>query len=245
MGAVQVDIAILIPVFQPDRRLTGLVSQLVELGFGAIIIVDDGSGPAYRSIFKEAAAHPSVHLLRYEENMGKGRALKTGLAYFLDRFPGYRGVVTADGDGQHGPADILRAAQQIRSGQGLLLGSRKLEGRSPLRSRVGNFVTRYAFATLTGRRLADTQCGLRGIPARLIPSLLFLEGERYDFEMNVLVQAAKSCGIVEFPIETIYFDGNHGSHFRPVQDSMKIYSTLLRCVISPPMAASVGRIRMS
>ncbi len=245
MGAVQVDTAILIPVFQPDRRLTDLVSQLVQLGFGAIIIVDDGSGPAYHSIFKEVAAHSSVHLLHYEENMGKGRALKTGLAYFLDRFPGYAGVVTADGDGQHSPADILKAAQQIRRGQGLLLGSRKFEGRTPLRSRVGNFVTRYVFAMLTGRHLVDTQCGLRGIPARLIPALLLLEGERYDFEMNVLVQAAKSCGIVEIPIETIYLDGNRNSHFHPLRDSLKVYGILLRCVVSPPMAASVGRIRMS
>src|SRR5690348_6949893 len=86
------DMAVLIPVWQPDRRLTGLVCDLLELGFGAIIIVNDGSGPAYDFVFDEIRAvgrvrRAPVRICRHDENLGKGRALKTGLNYFRENFP--------------------------------------------------------------------------------------------------------------------------------------------------------------
>jgi len=92
---------------------------------------------------------------------------------------------------------------------------------------------------LTGRRLADTQSGLRGIPAGLVPSILALEGERYEYEMNVLTHVASSSGILEVPIETVYLDGNRSSHFRPVADSMRIYFVLLRFLASSLIAAGI------
>lgn len=59
--------------------------------------------------------------------------------------------------------------------------------------------------------------------------LLRLEGEQYEYEMNMLL-AVKQAGadIRQVPIETIYLDNNSSSHFSPVFDSMKIYFVLLR-----------------
>src|SRR5256885_13690853 len=110
-------------------------------------------------------------------NLGKGRALKTGLNHFLLHFPDQQGVVTVDADGQHTAKDAAAIAYAMAERpQQLILGTRTFSGRVPWRSLVGNLVTRYLLGLLTGRRLRDTQSGLRGIPRGAAPLLLGLGG---------------------------------------------------------------------
>ena len=233
-------IAVLIPAWQPDHNLPQLVTSLLELSFPAIIIVNDGSDADRERIFEELQELPPVRIVRHGANLGKGRALKTGMAYFLTHYRDYSGIVTCDADGQHRAADVLATAETLRSARGrLVLGSRRFETSVPFRSRVGNALTKYLFAAVTGKRLADTQSGLRGIPIQIVPWLLRLSGERYEYEMNVLAGAAARCGIVEVPIETIYLAGNRSSHFHPVWDSMRIYVVLARFYLSSLIAAGI------
>ena len=234
-------VAVLIPVWQPDGRLSELVSRLIESGFGAIIIVNDGSDRIHDEMFRRIGElGANVHIAHHDRNFGKGRALKTGLNYFLKSCPDYAGVVTADADGQHSPEAIVATAEGLQhGGREMILGSRQFQGAVPIRSRVGNAVTRYVFTLLTGRKLADTQSGLRALPTELVPFVLGLDGERYEYEMNVLTRVAGMHGIREVPIETIYLDGNRSSHFSPVRDSMRIYFVLLRFVASSLAAAGI------
>jgi glycosyltransferase involved in cell wall biosynthesis len=233
-------IAVLIPAWQPDRHLLQLVSSLLALSFPAVIIVNDGSEPDRDWIFEELARDPRVRVVRHAVNLGKGRALKTGLNVFLNHYGDFAGLVTCDADGQHTPEDIRATADGIHATPGkLIIGSRRFKADMPLRSRFGNTITKYVFAGLTGRKLGDTQSGLRGIPGQIVPRLLRLEGERYEYEMNFLADAAQTCGIVEVPIEAIYIDGNRSSHFNPVWDSMKIYFVLLRFYFSSLIAAGI------
>jgi glycosyltransferase involved in cell wall biosynthesis len=225
-----VEHAVLIPAYRPSAGLIDLVRDLSARGVPAILLVDDGSGPAFRGIFDEAAQFPRVQVLRHAINLGKGAALKTGINHALCVFPGLRGIVTADADGQHHPEDIERVAAGLRQHPGaLVLGSRTFDSAVPLRSRFGNILTRRLMQTLIGARLRDTQTGLRGIPAALGARLLRVEARGYEFELEMLI-AARHAGvpIVEIPIRTIYEPGNKSSHFNPLTDSMKIYFVLLR-----------------
>jgi glycosyltransferase involved in cell wall biosynthesis len=233
-------IAVLIPAFRPDESLAQLVSSLLALSFGAIVVVNDGSGAGYDPIFEQLGQAPRVRVLRHPVNLGKGRALKTGLRYFLDHLTDFDGVVTCDADGQHDAADVWTTAQRVYGApEKLVMGVRRFRGSIPLRSRLGNAITKHVFAFLTGSTLGDTQCGLRGIPRKLIPRCLHLAGDRYEFEMNVLADAARSCGVAEVPIDTIYINGNRSSHFRPFWDSMQIYLVLARFYLSSLIAASL------
>ena len=140
------------------------------------------------------------------------------------------GVVTADADGQHHPADIERvAAVLMENPDALVLGCRTFDNAVPLRSRFGNILTRRLMQLLIGASLQDTQTGLRGIPAAMFAPLLRVEARGYEFELEMLI-AARHLGvrIVEAPIRTIYEPGNQSSHFNPLTDSMKIYFVLLR-----------------
>ena len=232
-------LAVLVPAWQPEQRLTVLVASLVAQGFGAVLIVNDGSDKKCSFLFEELARLPRVHVLHHVANLGKGRALKTGINYFLNELQVMDGLVTADADGQHMQADIVRVARALLEADGkLVLGSRRFTADAPLRSRFGNGLTRHIFAFVTGAKLTDTQTGLRAFPRNLLPELLVLDGERYEYEMTVL---AHVCCLgnkpLEVPIETVYIDGNRASHFNPVWDSMRIYFVLMRFYFDAILAA--------
>lgn len=220
---------VLIPSYEPDARLVALVRALraADIG-GAVVVVDDGSGEGYRDVFAQAVSAGAV-LLMHPANRGKGAALRTGLRYIRDAHPG-ADVVTADGDGQHAPADIERIARRAGAHpRGLVLGVRSFTGTVPVRSRLGNAATRALFRVVSGQEVTDTQTGLRGIPAPILDWMLTVPGDRFDYEFRVLLRArAAGVALVQEPIATIYSDGNASSHFRPVRDSLRIYAPLLR-----------------
>jgi putative flippase GtrA len=236
--------AVLIPAYRPPASLVNLVRELSGRGVPAILLVDDGSGPAFHSIFEQAGQFPGVHMLRHTVNLGKGAALKTGIHHALHEFPDLIGIVTADADGQHHPEDIERvAAGLLESPAALIMGSRRFDGRVPLRSRVGNILTRKLMQMVIGGSLQDTQTGLRGIPAALAARLLHLEARGYEFELEMLIAAhQEGVPLVEVPIRTIYEPGNHSSHFNPITDSMRIYFVLLRFSSVSLMAALIDNL---
>jgi glycosyltransferase involved in cell wall biosynthesis len=222
--------AAIIPAYRPDERLLQLLADLSGKSIPAMVVVDDGSGPAYREIFRRAEEFPKVRLVRHAVNLGKGAALKSGFNSALCAFPDLQGVITADADGQHDPDDIEQVAARLAAQPGrLVLGSRTFSGEVPLRSRAGNVITRAVMHALVGQNISDTQTGLRGIPATLLPQLLRTEANGYDFELDMLIAVRQQAiEIDEIPIRTIYEPGNRTSHFNPLIDSMKIYFVLLR-----------------
>ncbi len=217
----------LIPAYEPEPLMNELLEKLSSSGFENVV-VDDGSGAAYAEIFQKAAENAVV--LTHPVNRGKGRALKTGLSYILEHFGPDVVVVTVDADGQHSPQDAARLCDIAAARPDtLVLGSRKLKGDIPLRSRVGNALTRLVYRLSTGLRVYDTQTGLRAFHAALLPKLLEIGGERYEYEMNVLLEFARNrIPILEEEIETIYIDNNSGSHFDTVRDSYRVYKEILK-----------------
>jgi len=219
------DTAILIPSYKPDHKLAPYVQELREAGFGKIVIVDDGSGSDYAPIFQSIPHDDTVHIIQYEPNCGKGVALKRGMEYLWNESQcAY--VITADSDGQHTAADTLRMCESLHAqGDGLLLGSRNFsEAHVPAKSMMGNRITTAVFFVLYGRWIGDTQTGLRGFARELLPQMMAVRGDRYEYEMNMLIDCAtKKTPIRPLPIETVYENNNDGSHFRAVRDSARIY----------------------
>jgi glycosyltransferase involved in cell wall biosynthesis/SAM-dependent methyltransferase len=223
-------LAVLIPAFRPGKPLAELVARLAQTPMGPIIVVDDGSGPQYHQLFRQLQQYPQVQVLQHAVNLGKGAALKTGINHALCSIPDCDGVVTADADGQHHPEDILKVAGRLAEApECLVLGMRKFGPQVPVRSRLGNTLTRGLVRLLTGQRLWDTQTGLRGIPAALLPELLKIGSSGYEFELDMLIAAKHhGCRILQEEVRTIYGDGAGSSHFNPLLDSMRIYFVLLR-----------------
>ena len=231
-------ITVVVPSYKPDEKLLNTVKGILDAGFTDVCVVDDGGGKAFEHIFDEVRALPHCTVLVHEVNRGKGAALKTAFRYIAENRPDCLGAVTADGDGQHLPADILSCAKKMCELDAAILGSRDFsQAHVPARSRMGNRITSFVFLAFCGLRITDTQTGLRAIPARFLTSLLDIKGDRYEYETNMLLEAKRlGMKLKEHTIETVYIDDNAASHFNPLKDSLRIYSLILKYVFSSACA---------
>jgi putative flippase GtrA len=223
---------LIIPAYNPDEQLIQLLTlHKKEFPEQKCIVINDGSKPACHVIFK-TLENLGITILNHDCNLGKGEAIKTGMKYFFSHYADNNcGIVTADADGQHSVADIVTISQFMqRSPDRLHLGVRQLLKKTvPLRSRIGNFMTRLLFNRLTHNQIQDTQTGLRGIPIRLIRHMTGSKSSGYDFEFEMFFVAKNlNIDILQTPIQTIYFNGNENSHFNPLLDSLKIYYVFFR-----------------
>lgn len=220
---------ILIPAYNPDEKLLELLGEIpTDIN---VLIVNDGSEAERMPVFAKAQKLGAV-VLSHDENMGKGAALRTGIAYLMQNGE-CDGAITADADGQHTYDDIRKIATILRNEPGtFVIGGRDFK-KMPLRSRFGNVSTMVLYRLCTGVNIKDTQTGLRGIPAQLFDRMLEVSGDRYEYEMNVLLKL-KNWGVPykEVGITTIYHDNNKSSHFRPVLDGFRVFFRVLLYALS-------------
>lgn len=221
---------VLIPSLSPDERLPAYVLELLSADFGLVLVVDDGSSAEYQPIFERIAAWERCQVLHHGVNRGKGAALRTGFAWIKEHSL-FSGIITADSDGQHTVPDTLKLASELGKNQELLLGSRDFASSNknvPPKSRLGNRITSTVFRVLYGHWLPDTQTGLRAFQRDLIDFMLTVKGDRFEYEMNMLIRCSEAkVPMRPITIETIYMDDNKGTHFHPIRDSWRIYKLLL------------------
>ena len=223
---------VIIPAYQPDEKMVRLVEELREKTEYKVLVVDDGSDPDRQEFFRDVENMATV--LHHDGNKGKGAAIKTALRYVAEHYPQEEGVVTVDADGQHLVSDIVRVCKDwAEHRDALVLGSRRFTGHVPFKSRAGNAITRFVFKISTGVKVYDTQTGLRAFSVDRIPLMLEMRGDRYEYEINVLLYATRHrIPIREVWIETVYIEENKSSHFHPVRDAWRIYKMILLFVAS-------------
>ena len=126
--------------------------------------------------------------------------------------------------------EILSLINEINNNEKvLILGKRIRNNNTPIRSKIGNSITRFIYRLATGLDVYDTQSGLRVFNNSLVDYLIDIEGNRFEYEMNVLLKCAThKIEIREVEIETIYIDNNSGSHFNTIKDSYRIYKDIIK-----------------
>ena len=97
----------LIPAYNPDNKLTGVIKGLKEHGY-TVVLVNDGSDKKFDYLFDKSNGADAV--VTHSENKGKGIALKTGLSWIYKNCTQPYTVVTVDADGQHLISDTLRVS---------------------------------------------------------------------------------------------------------------------------------------
>lgn len=237
------EVVILIPSYEPDEKLVKLIEKLLQIRpLQKIVVLDDGSEPEVAQLVALHSLSDRCDVVKHAVNLGKGRALKDGFNYIANKYPHVRGIVTADSDGQHQAEDIYKVADAVLKNKGqIVLGCRDFSASNiPLRSRFGNQLTYTIFRIFTGLAVKDTQTGLRGIPLDIAKKFMTVPGERFEYEMNMLMECSdKDIGIVCEPIDTIYIENNASSHFNPVVDSIKIYFVLFKYIFSSVFSAAI------
>ncbi len=235
----KLNVTLVIPSLDPDEKFSSTVKDAVAAGFNDIILIDDGSHDENKKYFAELALLPEVTLLTHEVNLGKGAALKTAFTYFSRERAESAGVITADGDGQHRTVDIVACAKAMQDAEesgmpAVVLGCRDFSlPHVPKKSRFGNRTTSLVFRLFCGMSISDTQTGLRAIPREYIPQMLEVKGSRYEYETNMLLMmGSDNIPYKEVKIETVYYDNNEKSHFRPIRDSIRVYGLILKYAAS-------------
>ena len=209
-----INCAAVIPCFNESASIAALV-RAVRRRLPFVLVVDDGSADDTARLAQNAGAV----VIQHKCNSGKGAALRTGLSQALKQ--SFEWALTLDGDGQHAPEDLpalLRCAG--RTGAALVIGNRMNDARKIpwLRRQVNRWMSRK-LSRLAGRRLPDTQCGLRLIHLETWAALS-LKTERFEVESEMLMAFLAAGRHVEFvPIRVIR--GSRSSHIHPVTDSLR------------------------
>ena len=213
-----------IPAYNPGNIVTSIVSE-VSKHVDAVILVDDGSDRENKRYLEQCALLKNVHLVTFPSNRGKGHAIIAGLQEALNYHPDY--IFTIDSDGQHDPKEIPKFKRLIATAPpsyDLIIGARQAITDMPLRSKIGNVFTARLFSAFFKKSLDDTQSGFRVLSSDFAKDIIAsIAPGRFETEMRMLIYAVESNRTIgKVPIETIYFDKNRDTNFRPLQDSLRV-----------------------
>jgi glycosyltransferase involved in cell wall biosynthesis len=213
-------VSCVIPAFNAAETLAPVARSVRErLPDAVVVVVDDGSSDGTSAV----ALRCADVVVRHAVNRGKGAALRTGIARALSA--GCDLVLTIDADGQH-PAELVPALLEAAASAHVVVGARARRGTSmPLQRRVTNWLSSAALSALAGCSIPDSQSGFRVIRREVLERIEPM-GDRYDFEAELLVRAAREgYRIASVRVPTVY---SGASHFRPVRDSVSLIRTMVR-----------------
>jgi glycosyltransferase involved in cell wall biosynthesis len=223
-------LGVVIPCFDHGGTVAAVVEALAPTGLPCLL-VDDGSGPATRETLEALAKRLAyVEVLRFEENRGKGAALKAGFRAGAAR--GWEGAIHLDADGQHDVADVPRFARTMEANPGaLVLGVPIFDASVPKTRLYARQLSRVlVWAACRSRVVPDPLCGFRGVP--LAKTLEVIDaaptGERMDFEPELAVRLVwAGVRVVPLPTRVVYLPGGL-SHFSFTRDYPLLASLYVR-----------------
>lgn len=177
----QIDVSIVIPIFNEAESLDHLYTQLhpvlERLGKTyEIILVDDGSTDGSFAILKRLQAQDKrVRVIRFRRNFGQTAAFSAG----FDLAQGDV-IITLDADLQNDPADIPILLEKIDEGYDVVSGWRKRRKDPFLNRRLPSQIANGLISSMTGVKLHDYGCSLKAYRAEVVKNIR-LYGEMHRF----------------------------------------------------------------
>jgi glycosyltransferase involved in cell wall biosynthesis len=225
----------IVPAYQAEHTVGEVVRELraswPQNGVThTVLVIDDGSNDAT----SERATEAGAFVLRHRRNLGKGAALRTGLAQALAL--GADVAVSVDADGQHPAEEAVRILAEPAPPDALVLGVRDLvRDGAPRANQISNGISNFFLSTFTRRSLADTQCGLRRYPVKGTLEL-DAQADGYAFEAEIVMRAARArWPIAQVPVRVLYPVGPlRVSHFHVVRDPARIVARVLTTLFTAP-----------
>ncbi|MFN2635831.1 MAG: glycosyltransferase family 2 protein [Gemmatimonadaceae bacterium] len=213
-------LVVIVPAYNSEPTLAKVVKDVRRnLPKAHIIGVDDGSTDGSRQLLKTVCDET----IEFDQNRGKGAALRAGFAAALKR--GAAAVLTIDSDGQHDAAFAPTIVGALDRAD-IVIGTRDLSGKAvPKHRRIANMISSAATRAVSGGRVRDSQSGYRAMKAEVLREVHAI-GDRYEFETDFIIRAARAgFTTVNVPISTIY---GSPSYFREFRDAWLVIKVLWR-----------------
>ncbi len=218
---IRLECCVIIPTYNNQNTLARVIDGVLEYT-NDILLINDGSTDNTPQILSN---YQGLEIITFQENKGKGEALKAG--FKKANSLGYKYAITIDSDGQHYPNDfpvfLSELEKQDKKEPLLLIGSRKMDDPTvPGKSSFGNKFSNFWYYVETGIKLTDTQSGFRLYPLEEV-SKLKLYTTKFELEIEVIVKLAwNQVTVRNVPIKVLYDENERVTHFRPFRDFTRI-----------------------
>jgi len=218
------NIAVVIPVYNHGGALDYVLDQLEPFGFPCLL-VDDGSDQECQDVIASAITNRSwVTGIRLAVNQGKGAAVTAGLMKL--ELQGFTHAIQIDADGQHNLDDLPRFLSKMNQNPGaLILGQAEYDESVPKSRLYGRYITHtWVWIETLSFAIKDTMCGFRVYPITKTNEVIREAslGQRMSFDTEVVVRLFwRNVDIVNVPTLVQYpYDGV--SHFDVLRDNVQI-----------------------
>ena len=164
------NVSVIIPVFNERDSLPGLVHELEEnlkaYGSWEVLFIDDGSSDGSTEwITALCNENLNFKLIQFHRNYGKSAALSEGFKVATGDF-----IITMDADLQDDPAEIGNLIAKLKEGWDLVSGWKKTR-LDPLNKRLPSKLFNVVTRLMTGVKIHDFNCGLKGYRKSVVKSI--------------------------------------------------------------------------
>ncbi len=229
-------LSIIIPAYNEQERLGGSVNEVLrfienEKLDAELIVVDDGSSDETADVARKVCGEfPGIaaKVIRYEENRGKGFAVKTGLLESIGDT-----AVFSDADLSTPIMELYKLIKPIESGKfDVAFGSRALDRsligkRQPWRREQSGKIFNLIVRTITGLPFWDTQCGFKAFNMKKFrPLLNSMKIERFGFDVEFLYAAnLHNLKLKEIPVR---WDHDERTKVNVFRDSQRMFNEVIQ-----------------
>ena len=232
LNSVNLKVSVIVPAYNEERRITPTLNDIISFlekrkEQYEIIVVDDGSKDQTSSIVNAIRQNnPRVSLLKFNNNHGKGFAVRAGMLKAQGQY-----LIFTDADGATPFQEINRLEQALHNGADIAIGSRAIPSEDTQVSarfhrkylgRIFNLMVNFILLP----KVADTQCGFKLFKrnaADQVFSRQQLEG--FSFDVEVLYIARKLGFVtVEVPVN---WTNIAGSKVNVIIDGLKMFLDLI------------------
>jgi len=222
-------LSIVIPVHNEEQGIGQVVSDLGAIAAGwsgmpyEIIVVDDGSTDGTEAV----AAKLPVRLLRHEENLGYGAALKTGI-----RHATYDWICITDGDGTYPSDAIPGLLDTLTQGELDMVVAARTGGhvKIPTIRRPAKWIIGKLANAVAERRIPDVNSGLRIFRRATALQFFSILPNGFSFTTTITLAMLSNGYCVDYvPID--YFARVGSSKIRPIRDTLGFVHLILRIAL--------------
>lgn len=214
---------VVIPVYDHEHAIVAMVDGVRAAG-QPCLLVDDGSRESCAAVLRELARRDGVHLLRLEQNQGKGGAMLAGFAEAARM--GATHVLQIDADGQHETRDIPRfLAAAAAEPTAIINGAPVYDASVPKGRLYARYLTHvWVWINTLSFAIRDSMCGFRAYPLAPVLALVAAEpiGRRMDFDPEIIVRLYwRGVPVRNLPTPVRY-PSDGVSHFDVWRDNVRI-----------------------